>query len=71
MSLLVLGKTGQVALELAHLAPEATFLSRAEADLSDPARCAAAIDRHAPSAIINAAYAGLACGHHCVRGIFG
>lgn len=55
MSLLVLGKTGQVALELAHLAPEATFLSRAEADLSDPARCAAAIDRHAPSAIINAA----------------
>ena len=55
MSLLVFGRTGQVARELARRAPQATFLSRAEADLADPAACARAIDTHAPRAVINAA----------------
>lgn len=53
--LLVFGQTGQVALELRRLAPEAVFLSRAEADLSDPAACAAAILARRPRAVINAA----------------
>ena len=55
MGLLVFGRTGQVAMELARLAPEARFLGRDEADLMDPAACAAAIAAHAPSAVINAA----------------
>ncbi len=55
MKLLVFGRTGQVATELARLAPEALFLGRAEADLADPAACAAAIRRHRPLAVINAA----------------
>ena len=53
--LLVFGSTGQVATELKRLAPEARFLGRAEADLSRPADCAAAIRQHAPKAVINAA----------------
>ena len=53
--ILVFGQTGQVARELARLAPEARFLSRAEADLSDPAACAAAIQTLRPRAVINAA----------------
>ncbi|WP_375687122.1 dTDP-4-dehydrorhamnose reductase [Pseudooceanicola sp. LIPI14-2-Ac024] len=56
MSLLVFGSTGQVARELARAAPAGTtFLSRAEADLSNPAACAAAISAAEPSAVINAA----------------
>tara|TARA_R110002072_G_scaffold283940_2_gene447641 strand:+ start:3980 stop:4831 length:852 start_codon:yes stop_codon:yes gene_type:complete len=55
MSVLVFGQTGQVATELARLAPDALCLGRAQADLSDPAACAAAIRRHAPGAVINAA----------------
>lgn len=55
MTLLVFGKTGQVAQELQRLAPDACFLGRAEADLSDPAACAAAIGLHDPTAVINAA----------------
>lgn len=55
MTLLIFGQTGQVARELARRAPEATFLDRAQADLTDPAACAAAIARHAPEAVINAA----------------
>jgi dTDP-4-dehydrorhamnose reductase len=55
MSLLVFGRTGQVARELAARAPEARYLGRAEADLSDPAACAAAIASARPSAVINAA----------------
>lgn len=55
MSVLVFGKTGQVACALARLAPKAVFLSRELADLSDPAACAAAIRAHSPSAVINAA----------------
>ena len=38
MSLLVFGKTGQVARELQRRAPGAIFLGRDEADLSDPER---------------------------------
>ena len=53
MRLLVFGQTGQVARELQRLAPEARFLGRAEADLSDPAACAAAIA--GCDAVINAA----------------
>ncbi|MEM6635174.1 MAG: dTDP-4-dehydrorhamnose reductase [Pseudomonadota bacterium] len=55
MNLLVFGKTGQVATELARLAPEATFLGRQEADLSDPDACAAALRDQRPTAVINAA----------------
>lgn len=55
MSLLVFGKTGQVATELAARAPGAIYLGRDQADLSDPAACAAAIRAHAPEAVINAA----------------
>ncbi len=53
--ILVFGKTGQVARELARLAPEASFLDRDQADLSDPAACAATIRALAPRAVINAA----------------
>ncbi|TDE32971.1 dTDP-4-dehydrorhamnose reductase [Antarcticimicrobium sediminis] len=53
--LLVFGQTGQVARELQRLDSGARFLSRAEADLTDPAACAAAIRAHAPCAVINAA----------------
>jgi dTDP-4-dehydrorhamnose reductase len=56
MRILVFGKTGQVARELQVLGESVvTALSRAEADLSDPAACAAAITAHAPDAVINAA----------------
>lgn len=55
MSLLVFGQTGQVARELARRAPDAVFLGRGQADLADPAACAAAIRAHAPAVVINAA----------------
>jgi dTDP-4-dehydrorhamnose reductase len=55
MSLLVFGQTGQVARELALLAPDALYLGRAAADLADPAACAAAIIAARPAAVINAA----------------
>ena len=55
MSILVFGSTGQVATELKRLAPDATFLGRAQADLSDPDACAAAIRAARPEAVINAA----------------
>lgn len=52
--ILVFGKTGQLAQELAGL--EGTLcLGRAEADLSDPGACAEAIQRTRPQAVINAA----------------
>jgi len=54
MTLLIFGQTGQVARELARRAPDARFLGRAEADLSDPAACAAAIRAQRPDAVINA-----------------
>ncbi|TJZ87377.1 dTDP-4-dehydrorhamnose reductase [Paracoccus hibiscisoli] len=53
--LLVFGRTGQVARELAALAPEATFLGRDGADLTDPAACAGALREARPRAVINAA----------------
>ncbi|MEY4983577.1 MAG: dTDP-4-dehydrorhamnose reductase [Pseudomonadota bacterium] len=58
MKLLVFGQTGQVARELARRMPEgisARFLSRAEADLADPAACAAAIAASDADAVLNAA----------------
>lgn len=58
MKLLVFGRTGQVATELARRMPgdvTATFLGRDRADLADPAACAAAIAAHDAEAVINAA----------------
>ncbi len=55
MSLLIFGKTGQVATELARRAPNACFLGRDVADLSDPRACAAAVVAARPLAVINAA----------------
>ena len=54
MKILVFGKTGQVATELQARA-DVVALGRDEADLSDPAACAAAIAEHSPDAVINAA----------------
>lgn len=53
--LLIFGRTGQVARELARLAPGARFVGRDEAELTDPAACAAVIGRETPAAVINAA----------------
>jgi dTDP-4-dehydrorhamnose reductase len=55
MKLLVFGKTGQVARELQRLAPDATYLGREDADLMNPAACAAAISASSADAVINAA----------------
>lgn len=52
--ILVFGKTGQVARELAGLAPAATFRGRAEVDVTRPGDCAETIRSHCPSAVINA-----------------
>lgn len=54
MNILVLGKTGQVASELAQL-PNTLCLGRNQADLSTPDACATAIREYAPTAVINAA----------------
>ncbi len=53
--MLVFGQSGQVARELARRAPQARFLSRAEADLTNPDACAALIADAVPAAVINAA----------------
>lgn len=58
MKILVFGHSGQVATELRTLNSaevQITALSRAEADLTDPAACAAVIEAQAPDAVINAA----------------
>ena len=55
MTLLIFGKTGQVAQELARIAADAHFAGRDAADLTDPAACAALIRARAPRAVINAA----------------
>jgi dTDP-4-dehydrorhamnose reductase len=55
MKLLVFGESGQVAQELAKIAPDARFLPRKEADLRDPAACAAIIATSGADAVINAA----------------
>ena len=52
--ILVFGKTGQLARELAPL-DDVTCLGRDQADLSDPAACAVAIRAARPAAVINAA----------------
>ena len=55
---LIFGKGGQVATELARRLPvgaSARFLGRDEADLADPAACAAAIRAALPDVVINAA----------------
>ena len=52
--ILVFGKTGQVATELQRLSG-VIALGRNNVDLSDPAACAAAVRKHAPKAVINAA----------------
>ncbi len=54
MAVLVFGRTGQVAMELQR-AGGVTALGRAEADLTDPEACAAAIRAARPDAVINAA----------------
>lgn len=54
MTILVFGKTGQVATELQRRA-DVIALGRDQADLSDPEACAAAIREHKPTAVINAA----------------
>ncbi|WP_170399608.1 dTDP-4-dehydrorhamnose reductase [Ruegeria arenilitoris] len=54
MTILVFGRTGQVARELAAYAG-VTCLDRSEVDLEQPASCAAAIRAAAPQAVINAA----------------
>ncbi len=55
MKVLVFGKTGQVAQELQRLLPDARFLGRDQADLADPAACAAAIADARADVVINAA----------------
>ncbi|MDO5621706.1 MAG: dTDP-4-dehydrorhamnose reductase [Paracoccus sp. (in: a-proteobacteria)] len=50
---LVFGKTGQVAQALQRLLPDAVFLGRDQADLSDPAACAAMV--RDCDAVLNAA----------------
>lgn len=55
MKLLVFGRTGQVARELQRLVPDATYLGRDEADLTNPTACAAAITATRADAVINAA----------------
>ena len=59
MRALVFGTTGQVARELARLAPARgiglTALARADADLTDPDACARALRRHDADVVVNAA----------------
>jgi len=55
MTVLVFGRTGQVATELRALLPAARFVGRDEADLQNPQACAAIITQTRPSAVINAA----------------
>ncbi len=59
MSIMVFGKTGQLAQELA-VHDGVTCLGRDQADLSDPQACAQAIRQARPEAVINAAaYTGV------------
>lgn len=55
MTMLVFGRTGQVATELERLLPDALFLGRDRVDLTHPEACAEAIRQVAPKAVINAA----------------
>lgn len=53
--ILVFGKTGQVAIGLQELLPEARFLDRQQADLTNPAACFDIIMDLKPDQVINAA----------------
>jgi dTDP-4-dehydrorhamnose reductase len=53
--LLVFGRNGQVAQELARARADIRCLGRAEVDLSEPEACAEAVLAHRPRAVINAA----------------
>ena len=58
MKLLIFGQSGQVAREMARRVPDgvrAVFLPRDQADLTDPAACAAAVAAAQVDAVINAA----------------
>lgn len=55
MSILVFGKTGQVATELQRQSTNVVALGRDQADLTDPAACAALIAQADVTAVINAA----------------
>ncbi len=55
LRILVFGSTGQLATELQRRLPDAVFLGRDQADLADPAACAAAIGAVRPQVVINAA----------------
>lgn len=58
MKVLIFGQNGQVARCLAETQPqgvEATYLSHSDANLENPAACAAAVHAHAPDVVINAA----------------
>ncbi len=55
MKVLVLGATGQLARHLSEELPSATFWGRAVLDLGGSSDVASAIERFAPSAIVNAA----------------
>ena len=54
MTILVFGKTGQVATELQALA-DVVAMGRGDADLAVRGQCATAISKYAPTAVINAA----------------
>lgn len=54
-TMLVFGRSGQVAQELARLVPDAHFLGRDEADLADPQAAAAQVAKYQPDVVINAA----------------
>jgi dTDP-4-dehydrorhamnose reductase len=55
MKEIVFGRTGQVARELARRLPDARFVGREDADLTDPNACAALIRNEKPAVVINAA----------------
>ena len=55
MSLLVFGRSGQLATELRRSTPEAVFLGRGEADLADPDACERLVRASDAQAVINAA----------------
>jgi len=55
MRVLVFGQTGQVARELARIIPEARFLPRTEANLTDPTACARIIAASDADVVFNAA----------------